>query len=191
MQRGIGSVIGIGIIAIGWVAGCGPESDLVDVPAGSSFVVSMTVPLSTGSSHTGDTFEARVDRPLELEGRDVIGVGAVVRGQVANVVTAAGGSTPSLTLEFKEFVDPTGTTHPLETHALVVAATPVAEPEPPAAGDAEEHAEATGTPGLTATVPILASGAGPVTVPSTDGEVRLAAGQEIRLELAATARLPI
>ncbi len=197
------------------VAGCGERTELVEVPAGSSFVVALTEPLSTSGSEAGDTFEARVEQPLIVHAEPVIEVGSTVRGELTSVVSGADGlSTPSLTLVFKEVVNADGGVHAVQARPLVVAGT---EPEPTDAGaTAQETGSATGDdpapdapseessmeesdapmaepgPGTTdGTGPMLATGSGPVMVPAASGDIMLPSGQEVRVELAASARLPL
>lgn len=213
------------LVAAVFAAGCGEQAELVEVPAGSSFVVTLTQPLSTSASEAGDSFEARVEEPLIVHAEPVIEVGSTVRGELTSVVSGADGlSTPSLTLVFKEVVGEDGTVHAVQARPLVVAGT---EPAPldagmttetmrtetgedagsatghdpaldaPSGGDPTEESEApSAEPGpdlamTTAPGPLLVSGPGPVMVPAASGDILLPSGQEVRVELAASARLPL
>ena len=212
------------LLAAALAAGCGRKDNMVEIPAGSSFVVALSAPISTSASKAGDSFEARVDQPLALADEPVIDVGSVVRGELTSVVSGADGhSTPSLTLVFREFVDDSGEAHPIQARALVVAgmapdATAPSETDTPSgipdaamddvAPSTDTHAgtqsdsqsdtpvdESAAAPTPSASDdtpgPILAAGPGPVMLPGTDGEVMLPSGQELRVELAASARLPL
>ncbi len=206
------------LAAVLLAAGCGERTELVEVPAGASFVVTLTEPLSTSGSEAGDTFEARVEQPLIVHAEPVIEVGSTVRGELTSVVSGADGlSTPSLTLVFKEVVDADGGVHAVQARPLVVAGT---EPEPTDAGaTAQETGSATGddpaphapteessmeesdalmaepgpetTETSEGTGPMLVAGSGPVMVPAASGDIMLPSGQEVRVELAASARLPL
>lgn len=212
MLRAGGAILAAALVAVG----CGERTELVEVPAGSSFVVTLSQPLSTSGSEAGDSFEARVEQPLIVHAEPVIEVGTTVRGELTSVVSGANGlSTPSLTLVFKEVVEADGTVHPVQARPLVVAGT---EPEPADAGEtADEAGSVTGDdpapdapsedssmeesdatmaePGLPTTTldtgPMLAAGSGPVMVPAASGDIMLPSGQEVRVELAAAARLPL
>lgn len=210
--RAGGAILAAALLAVG----CGERTELVEVPAGSSFVVTLTEPLSTSGSEAGDTFEARVEQPLIVHAEPVIEVGSTVRGELTSVVSGADGlSTPSLTLVFKEVVDADGGVHAVQARPLVVAGT---EPEREDAmtdaaeeaatsgdevasdmstdeGSPEESDAPTDEPGPETAAPgsgpTLAAGSGPVMVPAASGDIMLPSGQEVRVELAASARLPL
>jgi len=58
-----------------------PRSGVV-LPGGTPLAVSLVKPLSSASSHPGDTFEGTLDEPIMVENQTVVSRGADVRGRV-------------------------------------------------------------------------------------------------------------
>jgi len=189
-------------------AGCGTSPDVVQVPAGASFVVALTAPLSTGDRKAGDAVEATVEVPLFVGAASVIDAGSVVRGRLTSVVSGAdGAATPSLTIVFQEVVDPEGGIHRIQARPIAVAGERMgadvglveeATPEEEASGELasgeaapEEMPEPETAEAEPTTGGILEAGPGPIMLPAPDAEIELASGQAVRVELAERTEFPL
>lgn len=71
-------------------AGCGSAHEsavprpasAITLPEGTPIVVRTTLRLSTRTARAGQSFTANLDQPLVLDGREIVGRGAVVAGSV-------------------------------------------------------------------------------------------------------------
>lgn len=66
--------------------GIAPSSSLVPalqkVPAGTPLTIRLRSRISSTSAHSGDTFDAVLDEPVNIQGQTVIAHGAAVKGRV-------------------------------------------------------------------------------------------------------------
>jgi hypothetical protein len=87
------------------------------VPAKTELFLRMKTPVSTTSSHLGETVEAATDRALDLDGHVAIPVGAVVRGRIALLIPSSSPTDRAkLLLKFNTLKLPGEPAMPLECH---------------------------------------------------------------------------
>jgi type IV secretory pathway VirB10-like protein len=95
-----------------------PEEALpepVTVPSGTVLEVELLDTVSSGSSHVGDTFRARVSGDIRTGGRVAIPGGSEILGEVTEAVPLRKvGGQARLTLKFTDLVLPGGTTVPID-----------------------------------------------------------------------------
>ncbi|MGA9774176.1 MAG: peptidoglycan-binding protein [Blastocatellia bacterium] len=79
------------------------------IPQDSVISVRMNGTLSSKTSHVGDRFNATVDMPVYVNGREVIPAGAIVEGRVTQVTPAKRmGRSGTIAIDFDDLVFPDG-----------------------------------------------------------------------------------
>jgi type IV secretory pathway VirB10-like protein len=87
----------------------------VTVPSGTVLEVELLDTVSSGSSHVGDTFRARLSDDIRVDGRVAIPGGSEVLGEVTEAVPLRKvGGQARLTLKFTDLVLPGGKTVPID-----------------------------------------------------------------------------
>ena len=95
-----------------------PRPTTASVPSGTRFDVRLSEPLSSAHNHTGDTFQAVLDRDLEAEGAVVAPAGSTVVGKIANVVESGRvEGVARMTLQLTA-IKINGADHPIETSTV-------------------------------------------------------------------------
>jgi hypothetical protein len=96
-----------------------PPPPPVTVPAGTQLQVALAAPVSTKTARVGDPIEARLVSDLVVDGRRVAREGATLRGSVTEVVSGSQkiGTTPVLTVTFKQLALADGTTAAIDGQA--------------------------------------------------------------------------
>lgn len=165
--------------------------EVVELPAGTTFVVALDTPLGTDESRSGDSFLAHVDAPILQGGDVVVPAGATVHGTVAEI---GEGEETSMTLVFTEIETQDGMqaldVQPIELiaepdgagNAVKILGAGAAGAVIGAAIDGGQGAAIGGVAGVTAgTIAVLVQGT----------EVELPPGQRIALRLDAPAWIPV
>lgn len=93
-----------------------PRPEPVTVPAGTVMQIEMLTPVSSQTSHAGDTFRARISGSVRTEeGRVAVPNGSEIVGEVTEAVAPGKiGGQAKLALHFTDLVLPDGTTVPIE-----------------------------------------------------------------------------
>ena len=172
-----------------------PEVRLVEVPAGTALVVTLTTPVSTKTSETGDTFRGVLALPVSMDASTVLPANAQVSGRLAEVRHSNEEDGPRLSLELASVVGPTGERFDLDTGKLIL----VSE------GSTEKDLEKVAAGGVTGGViggilggtkgaaigAAVGAGAGTVVALATrDKEIELPTGQKLEFRLADAVELP-
>jgi hypothetical protein len=193
----------IGIVLVAGVsAACSLfEGDRIDVPEGTSLLVTLETPLRTDANLAGDAFMAIVADAVEVDGEIAVPEGTRVYG---NVTLATPGSygTARMILEFRELGLRDGTRMRIDTRPLeLVAATEGSEEGEETAREVEgpplirravigalpqpavQEGSANATPG---------AALGTIVVLSSEGEeIHLEPGREIAVQLERRAEIPL
>jgi len=91
-----------------------PSARTITVPAGTQVMIEMKKTLDSGENLPGDPFSAEVIQDVQVDGRNVIPAGSIVRGEVASVKAAKrGAGQASMTLAFNSLTLPDDTTSPI------------------------------------------------------------------------------
>lgn len=101
MRIGLSVVVSAAFVA---AAACQPggasEEDMVTVPSGTAFSLTLQQDLSTEKSSEGDQFTATTASDWSQEGRVVVPAGATVHGRVTAVQKAGDGKPAAIKLDF-------------------------------------------------------------------------------------------
>ena len=65
------------------------ESHTIDIPAGTTFDVTMITPVDTRTSAVGDRIEAKLSAPITVDGKVVAEAGSKVSGEVSDIQKAS------------------------------------------------------------------------------------------------------
>ncbi len=91
-----------------------PSARTITVPAGTQIMIAMKKTLDSGENLPGDPFSAEVIEEVQVDGRNAIPVGTIVRGEVASVKAAKrGAGKASMSLAFNSVTLPDDTTAPI------------------------------------------------------------------------------
>ncbi len=166
-----------------------PRFETLVIPDGTTVVVALDAPLSTGTNHSGDSFTATTITPINIDGRTVVPAGVPVRGVLSDV-QASGRvkGRAQMTLAYQSIGDAEGVTHPISAHQLTLQAASATR------GDVEKIAAGSvigaivgGIAGGGKGAAIGAgagAGAGTILMLATQGdEVELAAGQQLNVQM--------
>src|ERR1039457_2822039 len=73
--------------------GISPSQTLIPsttkLPEGTALTIRLQSPLSSVSSHAGDTFSATIDEPIEIDGKTLVARGTTATGRVLEAKPAA------------------------------------------------------------------------------------------------------
>ena len=166
-----------------------PRFETLVIPDGTTVVVALTAPLSTGTNQTGDSFTATTITLINIDGKTVVPAGVPVHG-VLRDVQASGRvkGRAQMTLAYQSICDAEGVTHTISALPLTLQAASATR------GDVEKIAAGGvigaiigGVAGGGKGAAIGAgagAGAGTILMLATQGdEVELAAGQQLNVQM--------
>jgi hypothetical protein len=174
-----------------------PRFETLIIPDGTTVVVALTTPLSTGTNSSGDSFAATTITPINIDGKTVVPAGVPVHGVLQNV-QASGRvkGRAQMTLAYQSIGDAEGVTHPISALPLTLQAASATR------GDVEKIAAggvigaiiggiAGGGKGA-AIGAGAGAGAGTILMLATQGdEVVLAAGQQLNVQMTSPTNIKV
>jgi hypothetical protein len=169
-----------------------PTTTKVTIPAGTAFTVSLETLLRTDSNQVGDEFVARTVAPVDVEGMLVIPTGAEIRGHLSQVEEPhRTKGKAKMTLSFDSFVDARGTSQTLAAQPVELEAEgdKVSDEEKVAAGGVIGGIIGAATSkkkgkGAAIGAAIGAAAGGAVALATKGGQLELAPGQQISVQIA-------
>ena len=96
---------------------------MMTIPAGTTLLVSLDVPLSTDANKSGDNFRARLSDAVRVDQMTILPSGTEVRGRLTLVEEPHRTTGKAqMTLLFDQVVDPAGQPHSISTAPIVLVA---------------------------------------------------------------------
>lgn len=174
-----------------------PVPKVVTVPAGTELRFALASDISTKSARVGDTFRARLISDVVADGQVAMPAGTVAVGSVTRVVSGSDkiGTTPTLALRLDHLEYSGGKTLPISGEFSITGKSEKGQDTAKIAGGAAAGAvighQVNDKSSGTIVGGLIGAAAGTLAAKKTGSEVKLTAGSEISVVLAAPLRVQL